>query len=110
MNFGNKLIISFLSFLALIALLPFAHEYLHFIPAYFLGMSPVIDWSLPVVWYWGGTWWTIIIAHHMPELVMLSIGVALTWTLRTSIHATFWVFPLWFMATWGFLGHMGIIS
>ena len=95
-----------IAFLGLVAILPVIHEFLHYIPAYFLGMKPYFIWSAPAVGYWGGTWWTIIFAKHMPELVLSVVALAFTWTFRHNGYVLVLVFPLLLMAAWGFHGHL----
>ncbi len=106
MRTDTKLVIAFLG---LLAVLPVIHEFLHYIPAYFLGMNPWFIWSQPAVGYWGGNYWTLIIAKHMPELVILLVALPITWKFRTNGYILILVTPLLLMGIWGFLGHIGVV-
>ncbi len=97
-------------FIGSLAVLPVIHEFLHYIPAYFLGMNPWFIWSQPAVGYWGGNYWTLLIARHMPELVMVTAALPITYKFRTNPYVLILILPLLFMAIWGFLGHLGVLS
>lgn len=100
----------FIIFVGLWIAMPFVHEALHYVPAYFFGLEPSFDFSdffnVWRVWHTTGPTWVNLIVRHMPELTFLLIAAPLTWKFRMD-WALMLVLPFLGMAIMGFGGHVG---
>ncbi len=109
---GKRITVILISLIGLMAIVPFLHELLHYIPAYFFGLNPRFDFSQwtqrLMVWFDMGESWMITIVMFTPELVLLPIAAVLTWKFRNS-GAMVLALPFLLVSIQGFLGHAGYL-